>query len=390
MPMNRFDMYYDELVELIYKIPLGTEGWNEFATRLNQVFGLSLVHILALDFQKQAFSFSHSVGVITEEEIASTEVKYLHYSVEDDPRWGEFLRPDRTGWYQCHHTVSDEFVAQSALYQNILSPIQVRYTAAHELILDDKLCVLLGVFTSLERQPLNKEDLEFLDQLIVHLKRVVAIQRHIYEFSSKAIMGYALIDKLSQPIMLLNLAGQVSHANLAAKHLFNKSKILEIEDNRLILPEPYQSQLIANLQHIEYLFKSRQLLSEQILDDGCIKITDQNNEILYIFATLLVSEQEMKAFGIRPSVMLTFYHPSHSSTVDAHLLHAAFNLSPAEARVALLLLEGDLPKEIATKHQVHLDTIRKQLQSIYKKTSTSRQAELVKLLLNIPRYNVNV
>ncbi|MDM1019565.1 helix-turn-helix transcriptional regulator [Acinetobacter sp. VNK23] len=388
--MNPYNMYYDELVELIYKIPLGTQGWNKFATRLNQVLNLSLVHILALDFQKQAFSFSHSVGVITEEEIASTEVKYLHYSVKDDPRWGEFLRPERQGWYQCHHTVSDEFVAHSALYQNILLPIQVRYTAAHELILDDKLCVLLGVFTSIERQPLKKEDLDFLDQLIVHLKRVVAIQRHIYEFSTKAIMGYALIDKLSQPIMLLNLAGQVSHLNMAAKQLFDKNTILKIEDNKFILPEPYQSQLMENLQHIEYLFKSRQLLSEQILDDGCIKIIDENDEVLYIFATLLISEQEMKAFGIRPSVMLTFYHPGYSSTVDAHLLHAAFNLSPAEAKVALSLLEGDLPKEIAQKHQVHLDTVRKQLHSIFKKTSTSRQAELVKLLLNLPRYNLNI
>lgn len=388
--MNPYNMYYDELVELIYKIPLGTQGWNKFATRLNQVLNLSLVHILALDFQKQAFSFSHSVGVITEEEIASTEVKYLHYSVEDDPRWGEFLRPERQGWYQCHYTVSDEFVAHSALYQNILLPIQVRYTAAHELILDDKLCVLLGVFTSIERQPLKKEDLDFLDQLIVHLKRVVAIQRHIYEFSTKAIMGYALIDKLSQPIMLLNLAGQVSHLNMAAKQLFDKNTILKIEDNKFILPEPYQSQLMENLQHIEYLFKSRQLLSEQILNDGCIKIIDKNDEVLYIFATLLISEQEMKAFGIRPSVMLTFYHPGYSSTVDAHLLHAAFNLSPAEAKVALSLLEGDLPKEIAQKHQVHLDTVRKQLHSIFKKTSTSRQAELVKLLLNLPRYNLNI
>ncbi|CAM4230225.1 hypothetical protein F901_02343 [Acinetobacter dispersus] len=387
--MSRYDLNYDELVDLIYKIPLGKDGWNQFAARLNQILGLSLVHILALDFQKQAFSFSHSVGVITEEEIASTEVKYLHYSVEDDPRWREFLRPERQGWYQCHHTVSDEFVAQSALYQNILLPIQVRYTAAHELILDDKLCVLLGVFTSIERQPLKKEDLDFLDRLIIHLKRVVVIQRHIYEFSTKAIMGYALIDKLSQPIMLLNLAGKISHSNLAAKQLFDQNKVIKIQEDTLMLPQPYQSQLIENLQHIEYLFKSRQLLSEQVLDDGCIKIIDENNEILYIFATLLVSEQEMKAFGIRPSVMLTFYHPNYSSTVDAHLLHAAFNLSPAEAKVALALLEGDLPKEIAVKNQVNQDTIRKQLQSIYKKTSTNRQAELVKLLLNLPRYNVN-
>lgn len=67
----------------------------------------------------------------------------------------------------------------------------------------------------------------------------MAIQRHIYEFSSKAIMGYVLIDKLSQPIMLLNLAGQVSHANLAAKQLLVKNRILKVEDNKLILPEPY-------------------------------------------------------------------------------------------------------------------------------------------------------
>jgi DNA-binding CsgD family transcriptional regulator len=385
--MNCYDLHYDELVELIYKIPLCTDGWSQFATRLNQVLNLSLVHILALDFQKQAFSFSHSVGVTSQEEIASTEVKYLHYSVEEDPRWGEFLRPNRQGWYQCHHTVSDDFVAQSALYQNILLPIQVRYTAAHELILDDKLCVLLGVFSSIERQPLKKVDLDFLDRLIVHLKRVVIIQRHIYEFSTKAIMGYALIDKLSQPIMLLNLAGQVSHSNIAAKQLLDHHKTIQIENNKLVLPEPYQSQLVDNLQHIEYLFKSKKLLSEQILDDGCIKIIDEHNDVLYIFATLLVSEQEMKAFGIRPSVMLTFYHPKYASTVDAHLLHAAFNLSPAEAKIALSLLEGDLPKEIAQKFQVKLDTVRKHLQSIYKKTSTSRQAELVKLLLNLPRYN---
>jgi len=387
--MNHYDIYYDELVELIYKIPLGTEGWNQFAARLNQIMNLSLVHILALDFQKQAFSFSHSVGVISEEEIASTEVKYLHYPAEDDPRWGEFLRPERQGWYQCHHTVSDEFVAHSALYQNILLPINIRYTAAHELILDDKLCVLFCVLSSIERQPLKQEDLDFLDRLIIHLKRVVAIQRHIYEFSTKAIMGYALIDKLSQPIMLLSLAGQVSHLNISAKQLIQQTSIIQIQENKLLLPEPFQEQLNQNLQHIEYLFKSKQFASQQVLEDGCIKIIDDNGEVLYIFATLLVSEQEIKAFGIRPSVMLTFYHPSYSSTVDAHLLHAAFNLSPAEAKVALAFLDGDLLRDIATKHQVHVDTIRKQLQSIYKKTSTTRQAELVKLLLNIPRYASN-
>ena len=42
--------------------------------------------------------------------------------------------------------------------------------------------------------------------------------------------------------------------------------------------------------------------------------------------------------------------------------------------------------EIAKRDQVHIDTVRKQIQSIYRKTETNRQADLVKLLLNMPRY----
>ena len=384
------ERYYEELTDLIYKIPLSSDGWGDFCEKLTQVMNCSTVHILAFDLEHQAYSFSRAVNHFsTESEAAHAEVAYLHYPMEADPRWEGVLNPERKGWYQCHHTVSDEFVSHSDLYQDLLIPFNMRYTAVHDLILDEKLCVLIAVQTSVQRQPLNQDELKFLDGLLVHLKRVAAIQRHIYEFSTKAIMGYALIDKLSQPIMLLNLAGQVSHSNLAAKQLFDKNKFLKILDNKLILPEIYQALLMENLQHIEYLFKSRQLLSEQILDDGCIKIVDENNEVLYIFATLLISEQEMKAFGMRPSVMLTFYHPSYSSIVDAHLLYAAFSLSPAEAKVALLLLEGYLPKEIAKKHNVSLDTIRKQLQSIYKKTATNRQADLVKLLLNMPRHILN-
>ena len=98
------------------------------------------------------------------------------------------------------------------------------------------------------------------------------------------------------------------------------------------------------------------------------------------------SEQETKAFGMRPQVMLTFYSPTQSVTIDFHLLYAAFNLSPAESRVALGLLDGLCPKQIAQRHQVNIDTVRKQIRSIYKKTATNRQADLVKLLLNMPRY----
>lgn len=384
--MTHLNTYYDELVDLIYQIPLNADGWQPFVKRLNTILGSSSVHILAIDLEKQAFSFSNCSGILSDEELTISELQYLRYPIKDDLRLQEFFNPSRTGWYQCHHTITEEMVKNSPLYQDILLPINMRYTATQEFLIDEKLCVLLGVNTSRERGVLSQEDLDFLDRLFVHLRRIVLLQRKLYEFSANAIVGYELINKLSQPIMLLNLSGKIVHSNAAAKMLSEKSSIMSIQQDKLLIPEPYSKQLEENLRYFETYFKQQRVLGENEFEDACIKITTKNGDFLYVFSTLLVSENEMKMFGIRPMVMLTFYDPTHSPTIDLHSLRIVFNLTSAEAKVALMLLEGYIPKEICQKNNVNVDTIRKQMQSIYKKTGTNRQSELVKLLLNMPRY----
>lgn len=62
-------------------------------------------------------------------------------------------------------------------------------------------------------------------------------------------------------------------------------------------------------------------------------------------------------------------------------LRRRFRLSKAEARVAKLLAEGLAPRIIADRLHVSIHTVRSQLQSIFQKTDTCRQAELTSLLL---------
>ena len=62
-------------------------------------------------------------------------------------------------------------------------------------------------------------------------------------------------------------------------------------------------------------------------------------------------------------------------------LRRRFKLSKAEARVAKLLAEGLAPRMIADRLHVSIHTVRSQLQSIFQKTDTCRQAELTSLLL---------
>ena len=64
--MTHLNAYYDELVDLIYQIPLNADGWQPFVKRLNTILGSSSVHILAIDLEKQAFSFSNCSGILSE------------------------------------------------------------------------------------------------------------------------------------------------------------------------------------------------------------------------------------------------------------------------------------------------------------------------------------
>lgn len=389
--MTLSEQQHDELVDLIYKIPLSTDGWYLFAQRLSAVLQVSYVQLQAIDFKQNVLSYSSGAGPLAIEQYAAAEVNYLHFPMEADPRWGTFLDPQRKGWYQCHLHVSQDFVDHSSLYQDILLPLNLRYVAARDVLWDEDICVLMSVHSSVTRQPLTNLELAFLDRLLVHLQRVVAIQRQHYLFSSQTIVGYSLIDKLSQPIVLVDLSGHVTHVNRAAQDFLTKQqKFIDISQQKVQLKPPFHQQFYQTLKQIEYLFRHQQCISDQQMDDGCLKLVDaKKGEILYLFASLLVSEQELKAFGSRPLVMLTLYHPDTHHMVNRHLLTIIFHLTPAEAKVAELLLEGYVLKEIAEKNQVKLDTVRKQLQSIYKKTSTSRQSDLVKLLLNMPQYIAN-
>lgn len=68
-------------------------------------------------------------------------------------------------------------------------------------------------------------------------------------------------------------------------------------------------------------------------------------------------------------------------------LRAEFGLTKAEARLALRLAGGASLASAAEAFDVKLTTIRSQLQQVFAKTGTSRQAELVALLLsrgNVP------
>jgi DNA-binding CsgD family transcriptional regulator len=72
--------------------------------------------------------------------------------------------------------------------------------------------------------------------------------------------------------------------------------------------------------------------------------------------------------------------PSQKVRPPDVILRVLFGLTPAESRLALLLCDGHTPRQIADLIGVSTNTLKTQLTSIYRKTGTSRQSQLVRLL----------
>lgn len=77
--------------------------------------------------------------------------------------------------------------------------------------------------------------------------------------------------------------------------------------------------------------------------------------------------------------------PANDAQIDANTLHARFELTPAETRVAAALCEGLQPMQVADRLNISRTTVAFHLRNIYAKTGTNRQAELVALLLTPAR-----
>jgi DNA-binding CsgD family transcriptional regulator len=76
--------------------------------------------------------------------------------------------------------------------------------------------------------------------------------------------------------------------------------------------------------------------------------------------------------------------PETQPLVPTDVLRKLYGLSPAEARLAVLVLQGHSITEAAEIGQVSRETAKSQMSAVFAKTGTRRQGDLIRLLSNIP------
>lgn len=182
------------------------------------------------------------------------------------------------------------------------------------------------------------------------------------------------LNMLRAPAALLDLNGYVVGANVAAVSIFDSD--LRINDRRILIRDleartklrAVLDQLKSPAPHfappIDPIIVPRQerlpiLLRIWPIDPGARWPSSQVRALL-----------TLNALGPRPGP-------------PAPILAKTFGLTPSEAKLACIIARGAGPEIAATELKISRETVRNQLKSIFAKTRTHRQSELVALLLQV-------
>lgn len=384
--MDLSDQSFERLLGLAYEAVETPERWKALYQDLQESLDVMSVHILAIDKQLGTLSYSDGANMPVQGELA-----YMQHYRHIDPRWPLILGKGVGEWTHCHEELDEDVVATHPFYQEFLIPYDRRYMTATKLVDSAEATVVFASLSSERQGPIADGAVAFLDRLMPHLRRAFRISIQNFVYSTQTLVGHMLVNKLRQPVILMSTTGEVMHSNEAAQELLRSTRVVQVQEGRLKLPMGQGEGLLRRCAELEQTLKTAAAQGEPgetrtaPSEFRSLVITqDGSDETVYAFFTVLTPQGAMGTFGLRPVVMLLFYHPGSAPAIDSSLLYAVFGLTPAECRIASLLAEGLSLKQIAQAQGTQHETVRKQLRSIYQKTATNRQPELIRLLLHLP------
>ena len=184
----------------------------------------------------------------------------------------------------------------------------------------------------------------------------------------------AAINAMRLPAIALDQHGFVAEVNAAAEAVFDND--FRIKDRRLFVRDPdARARLKDAIDQLRTLPRRNPLVTEPIIVQRRDKLPVLVRTWRFDGAAHLPAQDV--------SALLTLNALGPKPGPPAAILARTFRLTPAEAKLACVIARGASPEIAAGELKISRETARNQLKSVFAKTDTHRQSELVALLLQV-------
>ena len=271
---------------------------------------------------------------------------------------------------------ADEDFYASDLYKMAMKPWNLHSIGVSFLQKGPLGGVLNGFTRNSGQREIDHEILSRLAILNKHLLQAMQMHERLDRLSKTLILTNNALDLIGFGLVVHDTYGKPTYANTAARRIFESADGVSLTQTGIsLLDGTAQNQfhkLLETLSHPDVpLFKRA---------GGTVRVRRPSGKKPYsLIVAPIMGEAATVLEGV--STVVFVLDPEEKPTMAVNFFVSSFDLSPAEATLARALVEGMTLADFSSQRGISRNTAKSQLHSIFAKTETSRQSELVSLLL---------
>jgi DNA-binding CsgD family transcriptional regulator len=268
----------------------------------------------------------------------------------------------------------------AAFYRKWMRPQGLRWGLQLTLARDDDGETILCFFRGRRDPAFSDEAIDHLSGLVPHLQRIAGIRRQLENAEVQRLAALEALDRARLAVILLDARARIVGINRAGTRLLRRNDGLVRQRDGLNAAHPDEA---GRLHRAISLAASSARSGESSRDSFLTLSRPSGTQPLFAVVKPLDLGSGL-LHAARSSVGVFVSDSEAGVGIPPEALRIAFDITPAEARVASLLIQGVDQSRIADALQLSKHTVRNEIKSMFLKTGTNRQSELMRLLLSLP------
>ena len=382
--MMKCDTSFDSnLIGDIYQASYDSEHWSVVLKGIAELTKSDSTTIVYQDAELYQASVMHSYNIKQE------DLK-IYNEAGTEPHFELFAKVPLGVATSAQKIVPDrqklEAIYGEEYIKNVIS-LNMYYIGGVWLFNDDVRKIGVGLQRGRESGHWSDDELQKLTDISPHIQRAMHIHR---EFTRLRIREQALragLNKMLVGLILFDSTMQPTYINPIAESILKYHPAIQLKNNRIYASKHEDSNKIRNALNL-----SLNANKEADPLDFCTALGIRHSSsplpLPILISPLYGINMEQENTGLDTQAVMIISDPEKNQPIVPEALCTAYNLTPAESRVAIGIANGLSIKEVATMHGNKTSTIQSQLKAVKAKLGISRQSELVKILLIGP-FRVN-
>jgi DNA-binding CsgD family transcriptional regulator len=363
----------------IYDASMNIERWSDTLAHFAKIFGGTAAQISVTaswrdiaSLKRQDVAFVKIWG-IPDDVLARMMPRYIALT-PTDPRM--HMVNARYKATHCRELVSDEVLWASEMYKQVLNPYGVEYTMGITIPVDEEVVAILSVMRGPRVAPFTGDECADFSRFAPHVTRAISMYGAFRRCREELTSVKALLDGVPLGMLVVE-DDELKVANRAARTMLDEGDAMRLQNGRLGGATRRADTDLRAAVH--------EALDG---DDRAVGVTlpiDHAEPVRAVVRRLHPGSAKM--VGARSeAVALYVTDPRKPLETSEETLQRLFGLTPREALVLRMLVEGDDLQAVASRLGITIETVRSHVKHIMDTTGASRQAELVRMVLSSPAW----